>query len=331
MTNRSGKKSQRPFLYRSLSSYLKEIYGKKVRKVSVDPGFGCPNRDGEISTEGCAFCNPESFIPSWARSGANPVAQVVEGQRGRETEPFMVYMQAGTGTNAGPAEFRAMVDTLCNLPNAVGLFVGTRPDCVSEEILRVLEPWLYRKLVWLELGLQSASDETLRLIHRGHDVASFTSAREIARRSGIPVLAHVILGLPGEGLTEMLHTARYLADLGVEGVKIHHLQVIKGTKMEKMLAEGLIAPIKYEIYPSIVTAFLELLPPSTVVHRLLSDAGKDLLIAPLWPARGVVVQAIRDHMMYGGHWQGRLYRKDLPLLSGTDEGRKGEVRRKYGE
>jgi len=307
MTNRSGKKSQRPFLYRSLASYLRETFGKVVRKVPIDPGFGCPNRDGKISVEGCAFCNPESFVPERARSGADPLAQVMQGRKGWETEPFIAYMQAGTGTYADTAVFKDLVDALCNLPNAVGLFVGTRPDCVNGEILSILEPWLSKRLIWLEMGLQSASDETLRIINRGHDVAAFKFARELAGRAGIPVLAHVILGLPGEGPKELLGTARYLADLGVEGVKIHHLQVIRGTRMERMLTEGKVVPLDWENYPSLVADFLERLPRSMVIHRLLSDACDDLLIAPRWPERNVVLQAIREHMVRGGHWQGRLY------------------------
>jgi radical SAM protein (TIGR01212 family) len=310
MTNRSGKKSQRPFLYRSLASYLKDVFGKTVRKVPVDPGFGCPNRDGEISTQGCAFCNPESFVPVRARSGADPVAQVVRGRRGYEAEPFIAYMQAGTGTYADTAVFKETVDTLCSLPHDIGLFVGTRPDYVNEEVLKVLEPWLYRRLVWLEMGLQSANEETLKLIDRGHNVASFRSARELAAGFGVPVLAHVILGLPGEGTTDMLHTARYLADLGVEGVKIHHLQIVKDTKMERMLAKGLVVPLDWKSYPPLVTAFLEELPSTTVIHRLVSDARDDILIAPRWPARSVVLQAIRGYMIKGGHWQGRLYGKN---------------------
>lgn len=309
MTNRSGKKSQRPFLYRSLSSYLKDVYGRTVRKVPVDPGFGCPNRDGAISADGCAFCNPASFVPERARSGADPVLQIAEGRKGRENEPFIAYIQAGTGTYAHIDVFRDMVDALCGIPHAVGLFIGTRPDYVNEEILKVLEPWLYRRLIWLELGLQSANDETLKLINRGHDAAGFTSARELAARFSIPVLAHVILGLPGEGVTEMLHTALYLADMDIEGVKIHHLQVVRGTKMEGMLAEGKVVPLEWESYPSLVTDFLERLPPKTVVHRLFSGADADLLIAPRWPTRSVVLQAIRDYMIKGGHWQGRLYRR----------------------
>ena len=307
MTNRPGKKSQRPFLYRSLSSYLTEIFGAPLRKVPVDPGFGCPNRDGTVAREGCAFCNLESFVPSHARPGTDPVEQIAEARRGREGEPFIAYLQAGTGTYTEPAVFRDLVDRLGNLPDVKGLFVGTRPDCIDVAILEALSPWLSRRLVWLELGLQSAHDETLSLIGRGHDVRSFTRARELADEFGIPVLAHVILGLPGEGREKMLQTADFLARLGVEGVKIHHLQVIRGTGMEKMLADGEVTPLAWESYPDLVAAFLERLPPETVVHRLLADAPVDLLIAPRWPDRAKVIQAIRDHMEREGRWQGRLY------------------------
>ena len=309
MTIRSTKKSQRPFLYRSLASYLKEVFGRVLRKVPVDPGFGCPNRDGIFSTDGCTFCSPDSFVPPRASSGCDPVRQVEDWQLGRDGEPFIVYLQAGSGTYAEPTVFRDLVNTLCALPGAVGFFVATRPDCVNADILKALTPWLYRRLVWLELGLQSANNRTLEALNRGHDAAAFSAARVLAGRFGIPVLAHVILGLPGEEAGEMLHTARYLADLEVEGVKIHHLQVIRGTAMERMLAEGCVAPLSWESYPSLVTAFLEELPSRTVIHRLLSDAPADVLIAPQWPARGKVLQAIREHMAKGGHWQGRLYKK----------------------
>ena len=311
MTIRTGKKSQRPFLYRSLSSYLTEVFGAPVRKVPVDPGFGCPNRDGTAAKDGCAFCNLESFVPSHARSGTGPVEQIAEARKGQEGSPFIAYLQAGTGTYTEPDTFKQLVDRLCSLPDVLGLFVGTRPDCIDEPILEALSPWLYRKLVWLELGLQSAHDETLSLVGRGHDVRSFTGARELAAKFGIPVLAHVILGLPGEDRVKMLETADYLAELGVEGVKIHHLQVVRGTGMEEMLAAGEIRPLTFESYPELVAAFLERLPPETVIHRLVADAPKEMLIAPQWTDRAKVIQYIRDHLEREGRWQGRLYLERL--------------------
>ena len=321
MTNRTGKKSQRPFLYRSLASYLREVFGRTMRKVSVDPGFGCPNRDGTIGVGGCAFCNMDSFVPNHARKEVDPVEQIRRAREGKENEPFIVYLQAGTGTYTTPDRFREIVNNLCSLPGVAGLFIGTRPDCVDEKILDVLSPWLYRKLVWLELGLQSAVDKTLDRIGRGHDVESFTRAREFALERGIPVLAHVILGLPGEGPEEMMGTASYLADMAIEGVKIHHLQVIRGTRMEELLKTGDVTPLTMDSYPGLVSGFLERLPPSTVIHRLAADAMGDLLIAPQWPDRARVIETIRRHMLEEGKWQGRLYmekRSDTETLGIAD-------------
>lgn len=307
MTNRTVIKSQRPFLYRSLASYLREVFGRTLRKVPVDPGFGCPNRDGTIGVGGCAFCNMDTFVPEHTRGDLDPVDQIRRAREGRKKKPFIAYLQAGTGTYTTPDHFRDLVDRICGIPGVAGLFVGTRPDCVDTEILEVLEPWVYRKLVWLELGLQSVHESTLVRIGRGHDLESFTRARSLASDKGIQVLAHVILGLPGEGPDEMMATASYLAEQKVEGVKIHHLQVIRGTRMEEMLRAGEVTPLTMDSYPALVANFLERIPASTVIHRLLADALGDLLIAPHWPDRQKVIKTIRRHMLEEGKWQGRLY------------------------
>lgn len=308
MTNRTGKKSQRPFLYRSLASYLREVFGRTLRKVSIDPGFGCPNRDGTIGEGGCAFCNMESFVPIRTKEGADPVEQIRLAREGKKEEPFIAYLQAGTGTYTTTGRFNELIETVCQIPDVAGIFVGTRPDCVDSEILDILQPWLYRKLVWLELGLQSAVDSTLKLIGRGHTVEDFSRARKLAAERDIPVLAHVILGLPGEGPEEMMGTASYLASHCVEGVKIHHLQVIRGTRMEVMLQRGEVSPLTLNSYPALAAGFLERLPPYTIIHRLAADAMGDLLIAPQWPDRAKVIEAIRQHMLEKGKWQGRLFR-----------------------
>ncbi len=225
--------------------------------------------------------------------------------------PFIVYLQAGSGTYAPIHVFRKMVDELCGLPGMVGLFVGTRPDCVDEEVLDVLAPWEGRKLLWLELGLQSSSDRTLTRIGRGHGVEAFVAARGLARDRDIPVCAHVILGLPGEEKEDMMATAAFLAKNDVEGVKLHHLQIIRGAGMEDEYMRGEIATLDFSEYPAIVADFLENIPPWTVVHRLLADAPEDMLIAPRWPEKIEVVQAIRKEMLARQSFQGRSW-KGLP-------------------
>jgi radical SAM protein (TIGR01212 family) len=253
----------------------------------------------------------DSFVPEYARLSQDVSTQLAAGQGRRGTrEPYIAYLQAGTATHAPPEDLRRMLDSIAASPGAAGLFIGTRPDCVDEEVIEAIRPYLYRKLVWLELGLQSANDKTLELIGRGHDSEAFVRARQLAAAADIPVLAHVILGLPGEDEEKMMATANFLADLRVEGVKIHHLQVIQNTELERMYKEKQFDTIRFEDYPRLVTNFLRRLPPETVIHRLLADAPEDLLIAPRWPARSKVIDAIRDHMSERGTWQGRLYQRE---------------------
>jgi len=303
------KKSQQPPLpYRSLAGYLRSIFGEPVRKVPVDPGFGCPNRDGTVGIDGCSFCNPESFVPHYALTGGDPVEQVRNHLKVFPKSRYMIYLQAGTGTYTSPEKFRSMVDRLIVLDGAVGLFVGTRPDCVDGEILDVLTPYSGRKLLFLELGLQSASDATLAAIGRGHDVAAFIRARAEARKKEIPVCAHVILGLPGEDHGDMMETARFLADQGVEGVKMHHLQVIMGTPLAESCIRGELMTFDLDEYSAVAADFLERLRPDTVIHRLAADAPEDLLVAPKWPSRPGVAAKISEKLLTRKSFQGKHFR-----------------------
>ena len=300
------KKSQQlPVPYRSLAGYLRSIFGEPIRKVPVDPGFGCPNRDGTVGSEGCSFCNLDSFVPPHARTGASPVKQITDHLEAFPRSRYITYIQAGTGTYTSPEKFRSLVDELMAMEGTVGLFVGTRPDCVDEKILDVLSPYYGRKLLFLELGLQTASDATLKAIGRGHSVADFVRARCEALERGIPVCAHVILGLPGEDHGDMMETARFLADQGVEGVKVHHLQVIRGTALEESFKNGELATLDADEYPVVAADFLERLRPDTVIHRLAADAPDKLLIAPRWPSTQEVVLKIREKLHARSSFQGK--------------------------
>ncbi len=308
MTNRMEKKSQQSYLpYRSFSGYLRGIFGRPLRKVPIDPGFGCPNRDGTTGVAGCSFCNMESFVPQYALNVKDPVEQVREHLKNSPKSEYIAYLQAGTGTHAPVEKFGDLVACLMQMPGNMGLFVGTRPDCVNEEIIAILSPYVNRKLVWLELGLQTASDTTLKRIGRGHDVAEFIKARHLAGGKGIPVCAHIILGLPGEGRKEMMDTARFLAEHKLDGVKIHHLQVIRGTRIEGEYKKGEIVTLDAVEYPVLVADFLERLTPWMVIHRLLADAPDDLLIAPRWPTRQEIILDIRDKLHSRCGFQGRLW------------------------
>lgn len=288
MTSRLAPDCQFRPPWRTLAGYLRQLFGHPLRKLPLDPGFGCPHRDPGTGRGGCSFCAPEGFVPKNARLGGTIGEQVDRALGGdpRLARGFIAYLQGGTGTFAPAEAFARVVGEALGRPQAKGLFIGTRPDCLAPEHLAVLAPWAGRRLIWLEIGLPSASDQTLARVGRGHGAASFLAARELARRHGFPVCAHVILGLPGEGEKEVEATARFLAQAGVEGVKLHQLQVLRGTPMEAEWRRGGVGGLELERYAILAARFLACLPPATVVHRLAAEAPPHLLLAPRWGEAG---------------------------------------------
>jgi radical SAM protein (TIGR01212 family) len=316
--------------YRSFSSYLKERFGEKVYRVSLDAGFTCPNRDGTLGYEGCAYCAgagswnaADSSSPPGSRSMAAPVdpasrapslrAQVETGKekarRRHGARKFIAYFQAYTGTY-GPAErLREVYDSVLDGDEEfVALAVGTRPDCVDAEKLLLLASYITRGLeVWVEYGLQTARDETLALIGRGHSAETFSNAARASRALGIKVSAHVIIGLPGEGRPDVVRTAETLGDLAVDGVKVHNLNILAGTRMAEWHAQGRVTPLGLREYASLAVDFLERLPPETVVERLVTDSDPRLLVAPRWSLKKQeVLEAIRGEFSRRESRQGRL-------------------------
>ena len=228
--------------YLDLNSHLRRRFGQRVQKIALDAGFTCPNRDGRVSRGGCLYCNARgSGTGAWAR-GLNLTAQLRQGlarlKDRYQTDRFIAYFQSFSNTYAPVARLQALYDEVLGLPEVVGLSVGTRPDCLEEGVLELLAGYARERLLWLELGLQSAHDRTLAALNRGHDVACFTRAVERAAARGLEVVAHVILGLPGEGPEEMAATADYLASLPLQGVKIHLLYVVRGSALARLYQQG---------------------------------------------------------------------------------------------
>jgi hypothetical protein len=218
---------------------------------------------------------------------------------------FIAYFQSFSNTYAPIETLRALYHEVLALPEVAGLSIGTRPDCLSPEILDLLADLAQERLLWLELGLQSAHDHTLKLINRGHDVSCFSQAVREAAARGLEVVAHVILGLPGEGPAEMAATARYLGGLPLQGVKIHLLYVVQGSALEKMYRAGKYRPLEEEEYVGLVADFLELLPSHLVIHRLTGDPHRGELVAPTWCLeKSRVLQGIREEMARRGKRQG---------------------------
>ncbi len=303
---------KQPGWYYRLSQYFRQKYGHPVYKIPLDAGFSCPNRDGTIGKTGCSYCHNPSFAPfiNDKKPSANPAPiteQLQRGMKKRKEAKYLAYFQSYTNTYAPLNQLKKLYDeALCN-PDVIGLSIATRPDCITEEILELIEEYAQRYHVWIEYGLQSAHDQTLNLINRGHDAASFERAVKLTRGRNIPICAHIILGLPGETASMMLETIAFLNHLGVDGVKFHHLQVIKGTPLAEQYARGELSIYeKEEDYIPTLCDCLEHLAPNVVIHRLASQAtSKDLLIAPHWTmGAGQLAALVEYELKKRGTYQG---------------------------
>ena len=302
---------ERNLPYRDYNSYLRELFGCRVHKITIDAGMTCPNRDGTKGFGGCIYCNARgSGTGQWVL-GKSIRQQLEEAKpylkKRFKAEKFLAYFQSYSNTYAPLERLKALYEEALSVEDVVGLTIGTRPDCVSSEVLDYLAQLSNDYYVCLEYGLQSAHDSTLRLINRGHDVQTFVEAVKETRSRNIPVCVHVIIGLPGESEENMLDTARFLAKLDIQAVKIHLLYVVKGTVLEKWYLEGKYRCLSREDYVRIVSHFIALLPPSIVIQRLTGDPHPEELVAPQWALeKQQNLQAIINYMKNNGLTQGSL-------------------------
>lgn len=272
--------------YNQFSRYLENLFGCKVYKVTLDAGFSCPNRDGFISSGGCIFCDDSGSF-SRAHSSLLSVKEqletgIVAMHRRFKAKKFISYFQAYTNTYADVSHLKGLYDTALSHEDVIGLSIGTRPDCVDYEKINLISSYADSHHVWVEYGLQSIHDRTLKFINRGHTGQQFIDAVKLTQNHGINICAHVIIGLPGETREDVLETARVLADLGIDGVKIHLMCVLKDTQLEKMYHNNEFKLMGPEEYTSAVCDFLEILPSETTIHRLAGNGLKEILVAPKW-------------------------------------------------
>jgi len=299
--------------YNLFSEHLKECFGGRIHKISVDAGFSCPNRGGTRSLPGCLFCDPGGS-GAVGIDRAVSVAQQIEGgkevmTRKYKAKRFLAYFQPFSNTWAPSEALRTLYEEALGVEGVVGLSIGTRPDCLPLDVLDLLAEFHRRTYFWLELGLQSSHDKTLSFLRRGHDYAAFLRAYKGAKERGLRVCVHVILGLPGEDREAMLATADEMARLKVDGIKIHLLHVLKGTPLGDLYEEGKIPILTRDAYVPLVVDFLERLHPDTLIHRLTGDGPRDLLLAPLWSLKKwEVLNAIDDEMDNRDSYQGSRYR-----------------------
>lgn len=298
--------------YRDLNSWLKEKTGGRVFKVSLSAGTTCPNIDGTLATGGCTFCNDASYSPNTGPRKSKPIpqqlAEGIEYIRKRHRSPkFISYFQSFTSTYGDREvlldKFRASLDH----PEVVGFALSTRPDCIDEKWAKELTEIGRGKLCWIEFGLQTAKNETLKRINRAHTVEQFGEAVQMWKKnSDWPICAHVVVGLPGETKEDVLNTARYLAFQPIDAIKIHNLHVVKGTALAKEYLEGNYKPLTLEEYVDWTISFLELTPPQMIIHRLNAHAPRQLTLAPEWSVNKLAVfNAVEKEMERRESWQGK--------------------------
>lgn len=297
--------------YRDYNSYLRELFGERVQKISLDAGFTCPNRDGTISSEGCIFCDSRgSGSGAMILNNISLEKQLLSGMevaRGRyKAKKYIAYFQSFSNTYAPVDVLEDRYKRALSHKGMVGLSVGTRPDCVDNNVLSLLNSFTGDYLVWVEYGLQSSHDITLKKINRGHDVKAFEAAAKISSESGLNVCAHVILGLPGETKKMMMETAEFLADQPIAGVKIHSLFVTKGTPLADKYLSGEFRCMEREEYIETLIDFLELLPPEYVIQRLTGDPDKNDMLAPDWALeKNRNIRFIKQRLEERNTWQGK--------------------------
>jgi radical SAM protein (TIGR01212 family) len=296
--------------YRKLNTFLREAFGQKIYRVGLRGGFTCPNRDGSVGDDGCLFCNPASNEPLGHTPGTpvrEQLASGIEYVRGRHgVEKFIAFFSDYTATYAGVDHVESLFREAISHPDVVGLALGTRPDCLSPQMLDLLEALARVTFLWVELGIQSAREESLESIGRRHSVDDSRRAIAALREREIAVSGHVILGLPGEGMDDMIGTARFLAQTGVHGAKIHNLHVIEDTRLAEIYRAGEYRTLELDEYVELAARFLEQLPPQIIIQRVSGEAPRRLTVAPDWSVNKLAVKnAVGRGLESRDTWQGR--------------------------
>src|SRR5207249_4520248 len=272
--------------FRSYNRWLQEKFGQRVYKVIVDAGFTCPNRDGKVALGGCAYCNNSSFRPPSAIK-TDPIRdQVREGieyiRKRFDAHKFIIYFQPFSNTYAETEYLRQLYTDAIDHPEVVGLAIGTRPDCVDEEKIRMIDEIAGRTFVSLEFGVESIYDDTLRRVNRGHDYAAFLRAIEMTRGRSIHIGAHLILGFPWETREQWLAMSDEMSRVGIDALKIHHLHIVRGTALAAESTRRPFRVLEYEEYLDLLADFVQRLDPNIVIERMFGEAPFGLLVAPIW-------------------------------------------------
>jgi radical SAM protein (TIGR01212 family) len=298
--------------YHAWSYHLKQQFGEKIFKVMLDAGFTCPNRDGSITTGGCTFCSTRGSGDFAGRRRDDLITQFHEVKARQHLKwpnaKYIGYFQAYSNTYAPVEELREYYETILQQEGVIGLSIATRPDCLPDDVVELLAELNQKTYLWVELGLQSIHDITGKRINRGHDTACYYEGVEKLRKHNIRVCTHIIFGLPGETEEMMMETVDAVAHMGVQGIKIHLLHLLKKTPLVKEYEAGLFQLMEKDDYIRLVVDALEILPPEMIIHRLTGDGPPDLLIGPMWSRKKwEVLNAIDWELLRRDSWQGKRF------------------------
>ena len=283
--------------YYNLSTYLREKYGKRLKKICIDGGFSCPNRDGTCGVGGCIYCGERG-----AGEHISPTLSIREQvtselSRGDNGDLYIAYFQNFTNTYAPVDELKRRYDAALIDERIKILSIGTRPDCISEPVCELLAEYAKEREVWVELGLQTASDDVARAINRGYDLAVFERAVALLREYGLKFVVHMIIGLPSDNADGVRKTAEYIASIKPFGVKIHSIYVMEGTALAEMYREKRYTPPTLDEYATLAAHTLSVMPSDVVVHRITGDCPRDMLVAPEWNRdKNAIIEAINKRL-----------------------------------
>ena len=315
-----------PFLYASDNKryhtwnyHLRQTFGHKVFKVALDGGFDCPNRDGTVAYGGCTFCSAAGsgdFAGNRVDDLTTQFQDIKDKMHSKWKDgKYMAYFQAYTNTHGPIEELKEKFESVLSQEGVVGISIATRPDCLPDEVVEYLAELNKRTYLWVELGLQTVHERTALLINRAHDYQCYVEGVNKLRKHNIRICSHIINGLPLESYDMMMTTAKEVAKLDVQGIKIHLLHLLKGTPMVKQYEKGMLEFLSLENYVSLVCDQLEILPPEMIVHRITGDGPIDLMIGPMWSVnKWEVLNSIDAELKRRDSWQGKFYRVEASSL-----------------
>lgn len=300
--------------YNNISSFIKNEFGERVQKVSINTGFTCPNRDGKKGVGGCTYCNNHTFSPNYCKPKMSITQQLEEGinffSKKNKIQKYLAYFQAYTNTYANINLLKELYTEAINHPKVIGLVIGTRPDCINEEIIGFLSEIAQHYFVSLEFGVESTLNRTLEVVNRCHTYEETKAAYELAKNKGLHLGAHIIIGLPGETPSEMLSHAVEISNLPIHSLKIHQLQIVKQTVLALQYQKDpkLFQFFTITEYIDFITNFISILRPDIIIERFISVSPSHLLIAPKWGLKNFeIVSMINKILIKNDLWQGKFY------------------------